>query len=291
VPGVTTFLVGVIGLLVGVSIATWIGLKLGAFATMRVSFPVSFWGIYAYWVSSRSVDELRSITCNTLLSLMTVFSFVIPYYLLLRLAGERIERSRGALLFLAGAWGTACGLRLLHQPVHERIMALPLGQRMAFAYGVAVVLMVGVHWLVRLPSDDRVPAPADCPLQNWMLRLITLTGVVIVLHDPEWSLTWVGWMLSSIPRITVELSVGAHASNGPRSARHVLAGMPLGLLPGVGFCILLGVLLPHVPRWWAFGLSVTASLAVSSLLLAMVLREQRELARPSMAAATELSAA
>jgi hypothetical protein len=250
--------------LVQLAISTWLGTRLGAFAVMRVLVPTGLFGWYAEWLvrggAWGNVTTLVQIeTSRTLLSFLTLVSFALPYSALLHWVTPRFHNRVGVAVALLGATALSCMLRLVHEPWNRMIQeGLPPPELHTVACVVAAALLIGAHFLLAAGGD--AGAPAQCSPRNVATRLITLAAILAFLDDPERLETPLAWVLTSVPRLTSELVAGTHTANGPRSARAVLAGLPLGLTPYVTFCVAFPYLTGWTDAWSAYALAVALSL-------------------------------
>ena len=272
-------------MLVQLAFSSWLGTRFGARAVMRVLVPLSFFAYYFEWIAKSqergpllSVGEVQVATSLSLLSFLTLFSFAFPYFFLLKVLAPRMGRGTGTLATALGATVSALALRFGYMEGVALLDGLPPATRHAIAAGIAITLMVGAHRLFRSGrADDR--APAACSPWNLLVRLLTLGSALLLLDSPSlirsspvaYALAWV---LSGLPRQTLELVAGTQSANGPRSAEAVLAGLPVGLIPYVVFCLTFAQLVAWTDQLWtAYWLAFVLSLVSIVPLLVTVIRD------------------
>lgn len=251
-------------MLVQLCISSWLGTRWGAVACMRILVPLGFFGYYFEWITTSqartpvlSVSQVQMETARSLLSFLMVFSFAVPYFVLLKVLAPRMRRGVGTVATALGATASAVGLRYVYSEGLELLRGLSPASQHAIATVIAIALMIGAHFAFRSGRvDDRVPA--HCSLWNGLVRVLTLSAILWLLDRPEvvqgspalWMLAWV---LSALPRLTLELVAGTQSANGPRSAEAVLAGLPLGLTPDVMFCVAFPLLAGWTELWPRMG--------------------------------------
>lgn len=224
-----------------VALATAIGARFGARATMMVNLPLPIFMAHAIQLDMTDLQTVQTNALRTLCSLPMVYTW-IGCWLLVAPWVERVlpdppGSHRSAFLSSVGSVLLAWVVNVLAlRPLLEAV-PLEVGPRLAL---VALFMTAGTL-VPLLAQRGEAPARADASLSNYLLRLVSIVLIVRIgnlLAETD-ALPTLRSLLDSFPRLTFEMVVGVQAAHGFRAGRQVLVGLPVGLAVPVGWCLLL----------------------------------------------------
>lgn len=234
--------------------ATAFGARYGARTTMAVIFPFQIIGRHLIQLAHPKVglERLQGGLGPSLLTMVMVYAFAIPYLIVSRLLWRRraglgglpgsvADRRDGWIAFVVAVVASVA----LH-PIYEPVVAgIPADQALRVATWLAPALVIVGLLVFRLPPEERAPDPAPADATNGVLRVVTVWAVMLVLDldflvrdgSADAFLSQLAYVLHSFPRATTELVVATHLTAGSRAGRQVLAGLPWGLVGISVWCL------------------------------------------------------
>lgn len=215
----------------GVALGSWLAARLGARSALLLLFPfpvlVHHLGVHAEGGLAATQASVRA----SLASVPMVFSWAVPYA---ALAG-RLRGRWAPALAMGGATAVAVALQRLWAPW---VAAIEADAAAVSALALVVAGLGGA--LLRVPADE-APLPATVSPASFGARLGSIVAVLLAVallgsRTGPVAAAAVA-VLTAFPRMTMELTVATHVSDGPRAARQVLAGLAPGLGAALAWCL------------------------------------------------------
>ncbi len=282
----------------GLILVSWVGAKLGARATFMLLPPFSVMLIHTGNYVSADLSVAAKAAALSMKSVPMVFAWAIPYFhISRRLDGRLSSRHEEVVASFVAATVAAFLIQAAYHPWWTPLTTRPDAQ----LAGVIAVLIFAA-WFVRLRSDERKPVSA-VPTPNALFGRIAIVLVMVstlfaTRSLPAQAALVLLVVLGTVPRMTFEMAVSTHLTNGVTASRQVLAGLPIGVTVVVIWCTALMQLPSRLPGWTvvptAFLLTVTwsAVLVVGYLRIFGVYRAENgffEAARDRVAPASRLA--
>lgn len=229
--GVLQFL----GYFVLIGLASWMGARFGAYAVLPSMLPLPIMG----WHYGKSLVDASYDLANACVVSILSFVMVTCWAVSMRLSIDVITpRTRAwrpwqrALVAGAASIVLASIVGIVHLPLQVTIAQLGLEVTRVVAPLIAAACVGVAALLLRHPrSADAPVASGHLTWPNLILRFVLIFGLVYLSQAHELLSLPVVIVLGSVPRATTELVVGTWIDNDDDSAREVLAGLAIGLLP------------------------------------------------------------
>lgn len=244
-------------------VLSWVGAKLGARAPLIVFLPFPLFVAALSRFLTGGLDAVVEAATMTMDSVPMAFSWAIPYFHLSRLVDRRVSNptwASGITAILAIA--IAYVVQQLYAPAWALVEG-PVPQLVAVL--LVITASAGLLWL---PKDERAVVSA---VPTPMALIARVLGMFAIIFGLVWGHILPGWagaillaVLHSFPRLTFEMALSFHATNGVRASRQLLAGLPLAVTMAVVWCfslIFLRGVLPDAAllpiaggltlAWWA----------------------------------------
>ena len=253
-------------------LVSWVGAKLGARATFMLLPPLSVMILHAGYYVTEDLAAATHLAALSMQSVPTVFAWAIPYFHLCQwLHGRLSSRAEEATVACIGATVAAFLVKAAYEPWWTTLTLHPGAQ---FAGVVGVLLLAGM--LMRLRADEREPVSVVSSPTVLFARIAVVVAILVGLFSIEWLPASVAMFVllihGTIPRITCEMAVSTHATNGVTASRQVLAGLPVGIGSAVLWCTALMQLPSQVPESAVLPVACVLSLTWSAILTLIYLR-------------------
>ena len=174
-------------------------------------------------------DGIGAAGAASMASVPMAFSWAVAYFHLCGwLDGRLSSRRDEAVASFVAATGVAAVIQAVYRPWWTPLSDRPVTQLI----GVVGVLALS-RLLLHLPAAERAPASAIPTQFSLVAQVATVVVIVCALFATPWlpgaTGVAVALLLATVPRLTAVITVGAHLTNGARSARQIVAGLPLGV--------------------------------------------------------------
>ena len=256
----------------GSILVSWVGAKLGARAMFMLLPPLSVMVLHTGRYLSADLDAASSAARLSMLSVPMLFCWAIPYFHFCRWFDGRLS-SRQEEMVASSITSTVAAF--LIQEAY-RPWWTPLTTRPAAQLVGAIGILLLAALLLRLPVDERVPVsaiPTPMTLFARVAIVIFMVGMLLASRSfPVQVALVVLLLLGTLPRMTFEMAVSTHVTNGPTAVRQLLAGLPIGVTTVVIWCTALVQLPSRLPAWMVFPAAYVLTLTWSAVLTVGYLR-------------------
>lgn len=244
-------------------VLSWIGAKLGARAPLLLFLPFPLLIAHTSRYVTGGLDAVTEAASTTMDSVPMAFSWAIPYFYLSAVLDRRLaNRTLASALSVAASIAIAFVVQRLYEPLWGFID----GTVMQLLVVLAVVL--GSALVLRLPRAERTVLSAVPTPMSLVGRVM---GILLIIFGLVWGVTLPApWgvallaVLHSFPRLTFELAISTHLTNGVAASRQLLSGLPVAVTMAIVWCYGVLLLAGRVPdaavlplagglavAWWA----------------------------------------
>ena len=253
----------------GSILVSWVGAKLGARAMFMLLPPLSVMVLHTGRYLSADLDAASSAARLSMLSVPMLFCWAIPYFHFCRWFDGRLSSRQEEMVASSIASTVAAFLiQEAYRPWWTPLTTRPAAQLV----GVIGILLLAAL-LLRLPVDERVPVSAiPTPMTLFARVAIVIFMVGLLLASRSFPVPVVLALLGTLPRMTFEMAVSTHVTNGPTAARQLLASLPIGVTTVVIWCAALVQLPSRLPAWMVFPAAYVLTLTWSAVLTVGYLR-------------------
>lgn len=257
---------------VDIVLASWLGARFGARATMMMLLPTNLVLTHLVQADWFGMEVVQQNAIAILSSLAMVYTWALCWLLVAPPIERWMQDPPGSH---RSAWVSSIASVLLSTAVMQGLVRPGMGLLPETAARLPVLALLAVVGSAILWSAQRDTPPerGEASRSNYLIRLISIFLLVKFGKDVAGADGLAGWLdrfLSSFPRFTFEFVVATQAAQGVRAGKQVLGGLVFGLSTPVGWCLAL-LLLPDLVgvtgAWIGAGLWTVLSLSVVSVLI------------------------
>lgn len=218
-------------------LGSWLGHRISARAMMMISLPFGYVTLNVLQYRSGGVASVSHSAEGTLASLAVLYGWGLSYFFISQWTDERMQASVGVRALVTSVASIAIAVlvrTLLFVPILAAIEGNPLAMSV-FSVGSIALATATMRWWI----GNSLPQRGDAGRANYILRPCSIMLLLMLanyahLHSEDGpGFSAAHFVMTSFPRLTFELVIASHISQGAKAAQECFFGLSYGLIPPV----------------------------------------------------------